>query len=386
MNSIFQSSVYAAAPLVAAKLEAHFAKYSRESLSPTDQPEAIPDKQTIETIINTAFWTSLQREEGYTPKISLAYLSPDQPARTMMFEEPLRFDPQTLTKLSPAIKSLGVCLGIWRNRQNQLSVWGTIGILPQNCFVVEVLEPALLVVKQNRGIASGTLTNILILSGEQIKEIDESESNSSNYPEILSAMLSFGTVNSVEAQINVPIQLAAAMRRHGCGGSLLIVPQKSKEWLESVVLPLPYSVSPPFTRLTELIQQSADTPVQKLNQDFFQDLKFAIKGISGLTAADGATIISDQYELLAFGAKLKRRARQPQIEQMLMTEPVIGNKAETVRLIEYGGTRHLSAAQFVQDQPDSIALVASQDGRFTVFAWSPLEKLVHGHRVEVLLL
>ena len=38
-----------------------------------------------------------------------------------------------------------------------------------------------------------------------------------------------------------------------------------------------------------------------------------------------------------------------------------------------GGTRHLSAAQFVRDQPDALALVASQDGRFTIFAWSPCE-------------
>jgi len=53
---------------------------------------------------------------------------------------------------------------------------------------------------------------------------------------------------------------------------------------------------------------------------------------------------------------------------------------------EIGGTRHLSAAQFVQDQHDALALVASQDGRFTVFAWSPCEEMVHGHRVEALLL
>ena len=51
-----------------------------------------------------------------------------------------------------------------------------------------------------------------------------------------------------------------------------------------------------------------------------------------------------------------------------------------------GGTRHLSAAQFVHDQRDAVALVASQDGRFTVFAWSPCESMVHAHRVEALLL
>jgi hypothetical protein len=40
----------------------------------------------------------------------------------------------------------------------------------------------------------------------------------------------------------------------------------------------------------------------------------------------------------------------------------------------------------VHDQGDSLALMASQHGRFTVFAWSPCEQMVHAHRVEVLLM
>jgi hypothetical protein len=46
----------------------------------------------------------------------------------------------------------------------------------------------------------------------------------------------------------------------------------------------------------------------------------------------------------------------------------------------------MSAAQFINDQRDALALVASQDGRFTVFAWSPCEQMVHAHRVDVLLM
>ncbi len=53
---------------------------------------------------------------------------------------------------------------------------------------------------------------------------------------------------------------------------------------------------------------------------------------------------------------------------------------------QLGGTRHLSAAQFVNDQRDATALVASQDGRFTIFKWSDCDKVVHAHRVEALLL
>jgi hypothetical protein len=69
-----------------------------------------------------------------------------------------------------------------------------------------------------------------------------------------------------------------------------------------------------------------------------------------------------------------------------MTEPIEGGTAALTDPAQLGGTRHLSAAQFVQDQRDGIALVASQDGHFTVFAWSPCDTIVHAHRVEVLLL
>ena len=40
----------------------------------------------------------------------------------------------------------------------------------------------------------------------------------------------------------------------------------------------------------------------------------------------------------------------------------------------------------ISDQRDSIALVASHDGRFTGFAWSATAQMVHAHRPEALLL
>jgi hypothetical protein len=81
-----------------------------------------------------------------------------------------------------------------------------------------------------------------------------------------------------------------------------------------------------------------------------------------------------------------QREGRPPVEQIILTEPVVGDTATVSDPSQLGGTRHISAAQFVQDQPGSVALVASQDGRFTVFAWSPCENMVHAHRVEVLLL
>ena len=115
-------------------------------------------------------------------------------------------------------------------------------------------------------------------------------------------------------------------------------------------------------------------------------LRHAVDAVAGLNAVDGATVMGDQYEVLAFGVKIMRRRGSSQIMEVIVTEPIEGARPQVVEPAQLGGTRHLSAAQFVHDQRDAVALVASQDDRFTVFAWSSCEGMVHAHRVETLLL
>ena len=96
--------------------------------------------------------------------------------------------------------------------------------------------------------------------------------------------------------------------------------------------------------------------------------------------------MSSGHHVLAFGGKVARRKGGTQIEQLTLTEPIEGTEARILSPAEIGGTRHLAGAQFIHDQRDALALVASQDGRFTVFAYSPCEGMVHAHRIETLLL
>jgi hypothetical protein len=180
----------------------------------------------------------------------------------------------------------------------------------------------------------------------------------------------------------VLVQLAVSMRAHGRGGSLLVVPAagphgEHEAWRESIVSPIPYAVSPPFSVLAELARASTGE-TGRLNR--------TVDAVAGLTAVDGAVILTDQYDVLGFGAKITRRSGHALVEQVIVTEPIEGGEATLVHPDKLGGTRHLSAAQFVQDQQDCAALVASQDGRFTVFEWSPCENMVHAHRIETLLL
>jgi hypothetical protein len=179
------------------------------------------------------------------------------------------------------------------------------------------------------------------------------------------------------------LELAVSMRTHRRGGMLLVVPAGSDAWTESILQPITYAVEPAFSGLADLMRQDAGGQPSRRWEDA---LGRAIDGIAGFTAIDGATLITADYELLAFGAKIIRRKDSPQIGHVIVTEPIEGATPMLAEPAHFGGTRHLSAAQFVHDQPDAIALVASQDGRFTVFAWSPSEEIVQAHRIDALLL
>jgi len=256
-------------------------------------------------------------------------------------------------------------------------------VIPSLGFVLEDVEPGLLVVKHRRIDGFGKYANVAVLKGEQVKIVDEQGTSLPDCPDLLKSLLAFNSPATWDDSVNVPVQLAASMRAHGHGGTLLVVPYGAEQWRESIVHPILYSVTPPFSKLATLIRKGGSLASEN---EWVASLRNAVETVAGLTAVDGATVISDQYEVLAFGVKIKRAAGAKSVEQMMLTEPIVGNQAVVVPPVQRGGTRHLSAAQFIHDQRDALALVASQDGLFTVFAWSPCEQMVHGHRVDVLLL
>jgi hypothetical protein len=376
---------YPAARTVAATVREHFARRLAAARAKGRGGLAEePDARVVESVINAAFWASLRREESYSPKISLAWLPPGQGGQPLTFERRLPLTPAALARVAPAVERPGIHLGVWGEGDGDLFVWGTTRTLPRLCFVLEVIEPGLLVVKHPPVKEAGKFVNVAVLQGDQIKVVDEEGASLPDCPMLLTSLLGFGApAPAADESSSVLVQLAASMRAHGRGGSLLVVPQGSEGWRESIVWPVPYAVEPPFSELAELMRRDAEERAQQIWREALID---AVEAVAGLTAVDGAVVVGDRYELLAFGAKIARRAGGTQVERIVVTEPVVGGVASVVHPTQLGGTRHFSAAQFVQDQHDAMALVASQDGRFTVFAWSPCEEMVHAHRVETLLL
>jgi hypothetical protein len=373
---------YAAARTISPELHSYFA-CQREKTNERAEPLApLPDAGTIEAIIDAAFWASLRREEGYPPRISLAYLPPQQAQDPILFERPLPLAAGALTRLAPAVERRGIHLGVWREG-GELCIWGAARGVPLLCFVLEVAAPGLLVVKHRNGEETRKFINVAVLEGDQIKVIEQSPSGQMHPPPLLRSLLQLDTAVQGERSAVTSLQLAVSMRAHGHGGSLLIVPAGSEAWRSSILQPIPYAVSPEFQGLAAFLQNGPAGPESVAWQE---KARPEIGAIGGLTAVDGAVILNNRFELLGFGAKIVRAMGSAPVEQVYLTEPIRSARPSQVHPDELGGTRHLSAAQFVHDQRDAVALVASQDGRFTVFEWSAAEGCVRAHRVETLLL
>ena len=249
---------YAVARLVAPRIHAHFSSHQQIDRRPGGVAvDTIPDEAAIEAMIDTAFWASLRREEAYLPKISLAFLTPAETNHPLVLERPLPLDPAVLTRVSPAVERPGIHLGV-AYVDGQLQVWGTARAVPIHCFVVEVVEPGLIVVKHRRGSEAAKFVNVAVLEGDQIKVIDEQASALPDCPTLLSTLLGFDSTDTWNGSVNVLVQLAVSMRAHRRGGLLVVAPPGNDAWRDSIVQPIAYAVSPAFSELAHLVENERD--------------------------------------------------------------------------------------------------------------------------------
>ena len=368
---------YQPARLSAKAIEAHFVD-QMATMQDKDDIAPLPFKRAIEVMLDVVFWASLRKEEGHSPKISIAFLPPESALQPLKFNLNKPLSTEILTKLAPAVEQPGIHLAVWHEK-DRFYIWGATRELPELCFVLEVIEPGAIVVKHRRLKGFGKFYNVAILHGDEIKIIEPDKAISKGCSNLISSIFDFSTPGDQEN--NLLLQLAIAIRAHKKGGILLIVPSNQNSWKKSIIHPVQYLLVPPFSKLKQILQGH---PEQSDEKKWSRELQLIIEGIAGLTAVDGAMIMNDQYEIYAFGAKIGYSS-QDRVKYIRIIEPIKDHKPTTIHSAEIGGTRHLSAAQFAYDQPDSIALVASQDGKFTIFSRSSKEDLVYAHRIDALL-
>ncbi|MBV9109213.1 MAG: hypothetical protein JO306_07395, partial [Gemmatimonadetes bacterium] len=212
-------SGYPAARLVAPTVARHMAEHLEAAKARgVTLTGPLPDAATIETLVDGAFWASLQREEGRAPRISLAYIPPD--GESMVLERPLRLNARELSRLAPAVERPGIHLGVWPDAGGALRVWGTTRLVPMATLVLEVVEPGLLVLKYRRGGDFDKYGTIAVLEGDRIMEVDELGASLPDCPALLSTLLGFDAPIPSVGPTSVLIQLAVSMRAHARGGLL----------------------------------------------------------------------------------------------------------------------------------------------------------------------
>src|SRR5207249_10255045 len=112
----------------------------------------------------------------------------------------------------------------------------------------------LLVSTDPRAEPATKFANIAVLEDAQVKIIEQQSTMISEAPPALGSLLAFYTSAGRNESDNILVRVAIAMRAHGRGGSLLVVPKNTNRWLNSIVQPITYSLIPPFPDIAAFLE------------------------------------------------------------------------------------------------------------------------------------
>jgi hypothetical protein len=188
--------------------------------------------------------------------------------------------------------------------------------------------------------------------------------------------------NTIKRKIRILIGVINKMSQHSHGGTILMTGDENLRTVQknSLQRSIPLRAENSFESIKRKLRREEEQERLAQRDDSVKPTSFSydreIEFLGQLTAVDGATLITDEFKIVAFGAKIKSKSKE--IPEFIgFSEPFERIRVKPVNLSSLGGTRHQSAAQFVFDQKnDSIAIVASQDGKVSVICWDKLNRRV----------
>jgi hypothetical protein len=369
------------------KLDRKFIKQLRDRLLKPNQfgfrfePSEIPTIEQLDRIISVMIWASSKHEEGRLSRFRVAFGEPlilDHLA--LEFEVHKAWSVKEVQKLAPALVPLEGHIGVWPTEAGELQIWGVLtNSLLQLTF--EVIDP-------------GRIT-VTMLPNQKVCEIAGERSGfiSSSWNSSAFDLLSPPTSNIEKTtyalatssfSLHATQEMLRQMRLLGHGGTVVFVTDRNR-WKRFVEPPV-YSCSQPLNKMLPLMEQFRKE-VLKISGDeksFDQDkikqafelfnerykpwVNDAARSIASLTAIDGATLLTVNFEVLGFGVKLKGSQKGGADEMVTSISPLDDPSMSSVEIPideEFRGTRHSSAARFVLKNSGSVALVVSQDGGIT---------------------
>ena len=346
-------------------------------------------REQLSSLIETAFWVSLNSNEGRPIRISAAVGQPELFTHALTFATDVPYERSQIVKLAPAIPRSS-CL-IVSPTVDGLSIRGFAESRPGpwvDTVTVSVLEPGTL------RVGVGPFRSYAVLQGHSNSILAAGNFDlASHLQRMLRKSLPQDDILETQAiwrECLALEEIARMILAHEHGGMVLIVPDSSGDWLQSLSS-FPYQFALPDTTIRDVIRQElqvANTQgqtFQKLSEanipEDVRNIAIASMGstpwggmgkgarsTASLANIDGAVVVTRDLQVLGFGAKITiETGNTPNIFEF---EPKPGMQELMPKQFEdLGGTRHQSAARFAANNKDSVVLVFSQDGHMSVMNW-----------------
>jgi hypothetical protein len=209
-------------------------------------------REILSELIETAFWASLEKEEGRSLKFSISYrclVDDENPTNyfydsDLIFQEFKEFNVKNVVRLSPAVSNDSSIL-ISTSDDKSLKITGVSihGFVP---LKISVLDPGKLLLSYD-------MENIAVISGSEVVFIRYSLFVHTS--SIWSKLFPQKDKNSSswnDSKVSVIINTLREMRKLSHGGILIIVPS-NKKYQKSIDLPIPYCSKNLFTYSSETV-------------------------------------------------------------------------------------------------------------------------------------
>jgi hypothetical protein len=391
---------------------------------------ALPDLIVLEHLISVCYQASLLREEERPVRFRLIFLAPDQfppdlgppvGLHRLLFRDKLPFTERELRKLSPSVDFYGSLIGLWRDGNSGLSIWGIMhsgsrwtqslhgggkGFQPlPDSLVISVTNPGRITV------SNGSTDIATLNAGEVVCP-------STTVIDSMWIRSAFGTLADEEHALHrearryvtkpwaaidpeffgiikkqVFMRIIGRIRSNRHGGTLILIPDDRKDEFLSenpyVRIKYRFVDEEPCRRFRTLIVKTADAlaefygsfenpkrevgwkeylagknqTLSSLDESVFEWAHL----VAGMTQVDGAVVMTQRLELVGFGAQISGKLEHvDSVAQTLDPEGFEIRKEQT----DCVGSRHNSAYSLCSALHDVLAVVVSQDGTAQLIKWN----------------
>lgn len=346
--------------------------------------KAIPSEEIFKTLIEESYLASMRPEEGSYNKFSLTYISKEiidsSPEDKLLiyegimnFEKPLAFNAESITKLSPSCDPNNSSFIVESSDSGELMITGAMffhspenwlnnipfGIIGMSDSKADLLmigcyDLGSLKICRGRNLIGRFVHGNFSIAlptpfytkamGNYVIELLK-KNGKYKHPE------DWGFVRD---SLIVLLQ-EASDRAHGA--SLVFIPCNEEKYLKDISLKYRLEDKLQIAKIKDFMsddKEKSNISRQGYKKYLFERLKF----LAQLACADGALILTTNFELIGYGSTLN----SPKFNGRVIVGPDgFGGGGNEFNINKYG-TRHNSMVGFIGNNGDCIGFVLSEDG------------------------